>query len=252
VVERHRIFLLSPASVSGERANLVFSERARSAIAQRLRTTEGVPLGDVFSFLSGLYFRGKLAYANAFADPPPGVPGVLVITTCRGLVTPGRHVTLNDLRAFARVPIDLAEPRYRRPLARDARVIREAAGPDCDVVLLGSVATGKYVDVLMARFGDRLRFPEAFVGRGDMSRGGLLLRAIADARELDYIPIAGAQRHGPRPPKLERRTPGLLAAVLRSVSSREDAVPPPSAPMGAAGPGRVTSGARRAVPPRRA
>lgn len=211
-----RIFLLSPASVGGERANLVFSDRAKSSIAQRLRTRDGVPIGDVFGFLSGLYFRGKLVYAHAFAHPPAGVPGVLVITTCRGLMTPSRRVTLKDLGAFARVPIDLSEPRYRRPLARDARLLREAAGEECEVVLLGSVATGKYVDILLATFGDRLRFPAEFVGRGDMSRGGLLLRAVADRRELEYIPIAGAQRHGRRPPRLERRQPGLLAAVLRS------------------------------------
>lgn len=199
-------------------------------MAHALRSPEGAPIGDVFSFLSGLYFRGKLAYANTFANPPEGVPGVLVITTCRGLLTPGRRITSRDLRAFARVPIDSAEPRYRRPLARDARVLREAAGPECDLVLLGSVATGKYVDILMARFGERLRFPGNFVGRGDMSRGGLMLRAVADDRELEYVPVAGAQRHGPRPPKLERRTPGLLAAVLRSVSSRDAGPPTPPDP----------------------
>ncbi|MFN2385173.1 MAG: hypothetical protein ABR576_02630 [Thermoanaerobaculia bacterium] len=225
-----RIFLLSPASVSGERANLVFSDRARSSIAQGLRSRSGVPLGDVFAFLSGLYFRGKLVYAHAFAHPPAGVPGTLVITTSRGLMTPAKRVTLRDLAAFAAVPIDLAEPRYRRPLTRDARVLRDAAGDACEVVLLGSVATGKYVDILLEAFGDKLRFPAEFVGRGDMSRGGLLLRAVADRRELDYIPIAGAQRHGRRPPKLEKRQPGLLAAVLRSASSfplsSETAEPP--------------------------
>jgi hypothetical protein len=60
------------------------------------------------------------------------------------------------------------------------------------------------VDVLAPVLGDRLRFPAEFVGRGDMSRGGLLLRCVAEGRELGYIPLAGAARHGPRPPRLPR------------------------------------------------
>src|SRR5258705_137811 len=74
--------------------------------------------------------------------------------------------------------------------------------PPEHVVLLGSIATGKYVDCLLEVFGPRLVFPAAFVGRGDMSRGGLLLRAARSGKELAYTPIAGATLHGPRPPKL--------------------------------------------------
>jgi len=74
-----------------------------------------------------------------------------------------------------------------------------------EVVLLGSIATGKYVDVLLENFGQRVLFPADFVGRGDMSRGGLLLRSAADRTELNYIPVAGAVRKGKRPPKLEPR-----------------------------------------------
>jgi hypothetical protein len=70
------------------------------------------------------------------------------------------------------------------------------------VVLLGSIATGKYTSALLEVFGRRLLFPAAFVGRGDMSRGGLLLRAARSGEELSYIPVAGATLHGPRPPKL--------------------------------------------------
>jgi hypothetical protein len=69
-------------------------------------------------------------------------------------------------------------------------------------VLLGSIATGKYADILMEAMGERLVFPREFVGRGDMSRGGLLLRQVREGRELEYIPVAGAVRHGQRPPKL--------------------------------------------------
>ena len=35
-----------------------------------------------------------------------------------------------------------------------------------------------------------------------MSRGGLLLRCVAAGEELPYVPVKGAVRHGPRPPKL--------------------------------------------------
>ena len=66
-----------------------------------LRGARGAPLGEVFSFLSGLYFRGKLAYARAFARAPRGVPPILVITPDRGLLAPDVRVTLADLRAEA-------------------------------------------------------------------------------------------------------------------------------------------------------
>jgi hypothetical protein len=200
-----RIFLLSPASSHGERARLVFRPEAEFPLAQALRTPEGAPLGEVFTFLSGLYFRGKLGYARAFARPPANVPGVVVITTSEGLVSPESPVTLDRLRAWAAVPIDTAEARYRRPLLRDAQLIDAAAGPDCQVVLLGSIASGKYADVLLGVFGERLLFPSAFVGRGDMSRGGLLLRCTDSGQELDYAPVATSVRHGARPPRLQPR-----------------------------------------------
>jgi len=198
-----RVFLLSPASSSGLRARLVLNERATFDLAVRLRGPDGAPLGEVFSFLSGLYFRGKLTYARAFAAPPPGALGFLVITPNEGLLPPDEPVTLARLKRFARVPIDADEPRYRRPLVRHARALAERLGPETEVVLLGSIATGKYVDLLGRVFGDRLRFPGDFVGRGDMSRGGLLLRCSREGRELEYRPVAGAVRHGARPPKLE-------------------------------------------------
>jgi len=78
-----------------------------------------------------------------------------------------------------------------------------------DIVLLGSIASGKYVDILHAAFGKRLCFPVDFVGRGDMSRGGLMLRCAQDRRELPYVPVAGAIRKGKRPPKLAPRRHNL-------------------------------------------
>jgi hypothetical protein len=198
---------------------MVMSPAAQFALARQLRSAEGTPLGEVFSFVSGLYFRGKLAYARRFARPPdPSDPvvggGVLVITPNAGLRSADTAVTLASLEAFAGVSIDLANAAYRGPLERGAHALRDAVGPDCDVVLLGSIASGKYVEVLQPIFGDRLVFPPAFVGRGDMSRGGLMLRCVLAGLELEYAPVAGTTRHGQRPPKL---------APIRGILTRGDA-----------------------------
>jgi hypothetical protein len=162
----------------------------------------GVPLGELFAFISGLYFRGKLAYAQAFGRSSEGEAAAWLITSCMGLVPADRMVGLPELRAIASVPIDLCEPRYRVPLERNAQALARRIGRNCDVVLLGSVATGKYVDPLATAFGDRLLFPAEFVGRGNMSRGGLLLRCVRAGQELTYRPLKGSARHGARPPKL--------------------------------------------------
>lgn len=196
-----RIFLLSPARCDGERAKLILNPRAEFPLARTLREPAGVEIGEVFSFLSGLYFRGKLAYARAFARAPEAHAGTLVITTERGLVPPATRVTRDDLCAFADVDIGGGDERYLGPLRRDVRHLASSL-PEAEVVLLGSIATGKYVDTLVEALGERVVFPSEFVGRGDMSRGGLLLRRVREGRELDYIPVAGAVRHGARPPKL--------------------------------------------------
>jgi len=200
----HRVFLLSPASCSGKRAELLLSGRARFDLALRVRDAGGAPLGEVFTFLSGLYFRGKLAYASAFARPPARLRGVFVITTSRGLVLPEQPITLDDLREFAAIDLHAANARYRTPLARDAAWVAGRLGPSAEAVLLGSVASAKYVDVLADVLGARLRFPLDFVGRGDMSRGGLMLRCVRAGHELAYVPLAGTPRHGARPPRLPR------------------------------------------------
>ncbi|HTK29747.1 MAG TPA: hypothetical protein VL309_09365 [Vicinamibacterales bacterium] len=202
-----RIFLLSPANCGGKRAKQVLSPKAVFPLAAALRSEEGACLGDVFTFISGLYFRGKLTYATRFAAPPdPDHPvagcGVHVITPNAGLRSPFVRVTREAVAGFAGGDIDVANARYRKPLEASARALARDIGPQCDVVLLGSVASPKYVDVLMGVFGDRLRFPIDFVGRGDMSRGGLLLRKAREGVELEYVPVAGAVLHGARPPKL--------------------------------------------------
>ena len=201
----HRIFLLSPAYAGGERARMILRDEAQFPLARKLRAKSGAPIADVFTFLSGLYFRGKIAYANAFARPVRGASGVLVITPTRGLVDARTRIRLDDLREFAGVDIHENDPRYRMPIERDARELATKLSMQSEVILLGSIATGKYVDVLLANFGERLRFPADFVGRGDMSRGGLMLRCAADRRELSYVPVGGAIMNGKRPPKLAPR-----------------------------------------------
>ena len=217
-----RIFLLSPANCSGRRARMVLSERAQFDLARRLQSGSGVALGEVFAFVSGLYFKGKLAYALEFARPPEAGSeivgsGALVITPTAGLRPAETGITADAIRAFAAVDIAANDPRYRRPLLASAQALAEEIGPDCDVVLLGSIASAKYVDVLTGIFGARLRFPTEFVGRGDMSRGGLLLRCVRSGEELTYVPVEGAVRHGARPPKLDP-IKGIMTdrAILKS------------------------------------
>jgi hypothetical protein len=202
---RHRIFLLSPAYAGGERARMILRNQAQCELARKLRSKKGAPIAEVFSFLSGLYFRGKTAYATAFARPPRGTPGVLVITPTRGLIDARTPIRLNDLLEFAGVEIHEHDSRYRLPIERDAQCLVTKLSAQSEVVLLGSIATRKYVEVLLANFGERLRFPADFVGRGDMSRGGLMLRCAADGQELSYIAVAGAIVNGKRPPKLVPR-----------------------------------------------
>ena len=200
-----RIFLLSPASCGGKRAALLFNDRAEFDIARRIRSEDGAPLGEVFSFLSGLYFRGKLTYARIFQNPPPRrASGVHIITPTDGLASPLTHVTLKDIERFAVVPIEADESRYRMPLEHDAERLAEKIGAKCEVVLLGSVATGKYVDVLEPIFGQRLLFPQEFVGHGDMARGGLLLKRAESGAELTYIPVSHPTRLGLNPTKKAR------------------------------------------------
>jgi hypothetical protein len=211
--ETNRVFLLSPANAAGLRARMIASDNANFPLAKRLRN--GVAsLGEVFEFISGLYFRGKLAYARAFASAPAGVPGAFVITACGGLIPPDTAINAERLREISAASIDCKDSRYRLPLERDARILAEILSHRCEVVLLGSIATPKYVEPLLSIFGERLLFPIEFVGRGDMSRGGLMLRRARTGEPLTHVPVATAVRHGPKPPKLPRLSgskPSVLA-----------------------------------------
>jgi hypothetical protein len=190
------VFLLSPARCDGVRMMMLRRRAASFPLAMELRSATGATVGDVFTFTSGLYFRGKITYARAFGAS-------WVITPGAGLVEPDRRIKPADLEAWARVRVDLDDRRYRRPLERDARALAERM-PDTEFVLLGSIASDKYATLLLDVFDHRLLFPLDFVGRGDMSRGGLLLRSARARSELPYGPVRGAVRNGKRPPRLPK------------------------------------------------
>jgi predicted kinase len=199
------IFFISPANLGGERGALLFRPEASFPIAAQLRSPGGAPLGDVFSFVSGLYFRGKRAYAEAFGKAPGGLSAGLVISPCEGLRFLYEPVTVQRLRSWADVDIDEDNRAFTEPLIEHAAALDRALGASAQFVLLGSVATDKYVKPLGLVLGPRLMFPPDFLGRGDMSRGALLLRAAREGIELPYAPVEGSRRHGPRPPSITRR-----------------------------------------------
>jgi len=197
-----RIFLLSPAKAGGPRYSLLMREQANFDLAKRLR--EGAAtIGEVYSFISGLYFRGKMMYAEAFRAAPGGLPPSLVMVPGAGLVPPETIIDAGQLRAIAEISVTENNPEFRDPLTTAAKLLDEHAGKHCAYVLLGSVASAKYTSPLLEIFGDRLLFPADFVGRGDMSRGGLMLRQARAGVELPYIPVLGAPLRGARPPRLE-------------------------------------------------
>ena len=188
------VFVLSPAKLSGTRAQQLTSPRAQFASALRYRSDDGVMIGEAFAFMSALYFRGKITYALHFADPTPD--GVFIIAPGFGLVPCDWRITEERMKVMSKTDVDVRVRKYRKPLERDAAALANALGADAEVVLLGSVASGKYVDILLPLLGHRLRFPAAFAGMGDMARGGLLLRAVRANRELEYTTL-DAPRHRP-------------------------------------------------------
>jgi hypothetical protein len=191
-----KIFLLSPASLNGLRAKQLMSPRAKFELAARYRTPEGVEIADAFAFMSALYFRGKLAYAKRFAVPSAilGGAGIFVITSGYGLVSIDWRLTKERVKRMQKIDVDASARSYTKPLREHAQLLGNALDDDSQVILLGSVATGKYVDVLRPLLGDRLRFPAPFAGLGDMARGGLMLRAAREGHELPYTTL-DAPRH---------------------------------------------------------
>lgn len=223
-----RLFILSPATAHGPRALLLRKPDSGSAFASRVRE-EGAPLGEVFSFLSGLYFRGKLEYARAFARSPRNVEGVHIITMTDGLLSPDARISTPDLERFALCPEGASAA--TKVLERTARALAERAGADAEIVLLGSVGTGKYTDILAPIFGERLLFPRQILHIGQLARGALFLRHAREGRELDYAPVAEIIRAGrrvslradaPSPEDATRETP-RRATRPNTGDARDDA-----------------------------
>jgi len=187
VPDHARIFLLSPANVSGIKGQRLLNSTRDSDLALRLRNS-GATLGEVYRFISSLYFRGKLDYAQRFQNPPRGIAGVHIITGA-GLMLPETVITLSDLLRISATSIDEKNSDYRRPLDSDLLRLRDRVGDETDVILLGSVATSKYITPIREVFGKRLLFPRDFLGLGDMSRGSILLRCCAQGAELEYRPV---------------------------------------------------------------
>ena len=180
---------------------MLLRPNATFELAERLRGGS-VSICEAYTFISGLYFRGKMAYATAFANAPKAVHSAMIIVPGQGLVPVETPVTSEQLTAIGSVSIENDHQAFRTALVRDALQMERAAGPNCSFVLLGSIASDKYIEPLIEVFGERLVFPGDFVGRGDMSRGGLMLRAAGSGVELTYLPVVGAVRRGTRPPKL--------------------------------------------------
>lgn len=202
----NRVFLLSPADCGGKRARRLLQGSPTSEVAGRLRESGGMPVGELFTCISSLYFRAKLAYARQFAAPPLRCPEVMVIVPGFGLLGPDVCVSLQELEVMARTSVDPKDPGYMKPLTRDLAALRTKASRADRFVLLGSVATDKYVAPLVSILQQQCYIPKSFVGRGSMSRGGLMLRAIDVGRELEYVRVATAVRRGARPPRLGPRT----------------------------------------------
>ena len=192
--QQRKIFLLSPALMNGVRAKQLMSPQAKFSAAESFRSAEGVAIADAFSFMSCLYFRGKIAYAKQFAAPPLGWigSGTYIITPGFGLVSPEWSLNSARMRRLQRTPVDPKSRAYREPLEDDSLALAEKLGQldrEARVVLLGSIATGKYIDLLWPIFQERLLYPRSFAGIGDMSRGALMLRAARSGQELDYDPV---------------------------------------------------------------
>lgn len=165
-------------------------------LARRLRAGSA-SLGEVFSFLSGLYFRGKLEYALTFARSVNGeTREVHIITMIDGLVSPDTLISATDLDRYADYQGSAPAPTSR--LEATARALRDRVGQDAEVVLLGSVGTGKYTDVLTPIFGRRLLFPRDVLHAGQLARGAIFLQRARERQELEYVPVADIVRTGGR------------------------------------------------------
>jgi hypothetical protein len=193
---RQSVFLLSPAHAGGVKAKLLVSEKSRFETALRFRSREGLSIAEAYSFMSALYFRGKVAYSLRFgSDYYVIVPGFGLVPL-DWKMTPARFDRLKE------VEVDPRCAEYTRSLQKTASRVAASIPADCRVVLLGSIATDKYVNVLAPIFKRHLHYPKLFSGRGDMSRGALMLQASRTGQELEYAPVLSKLSCTVRQPKL--------------------------------------------------
>jgi hypothetical protein len=175
---KKKIFLLSPANASGKRAGYLTS--GKSSLSTEFRSTEGCALSEAYAFMSSLYFRGKLAYSQKYGDQS------FIITPGFGLVSLDWKLTASRFSQIRETQVSAKSPVYVDPFRRDAEKI---AALDSQIILLGSIATGKYLDVLKPIFGSNLFYPEKFKSLGDMSRGAMMLNSCREGVELDYVSV---------------------------------------------------------------
>jgi hypothetical protein len=186
------IFLLSPADASGRRGQMLLNPKSQFELAQRLRTS-GITLGEAYSFMSSLYFRGKLSYAATFANQTHDQPSIQIITPTRGLLSPHTTLNLSDLSDLGLERILEKNPRYRDPLERDLRKLSESLGTEGKVIFLGSLGTKRYIPLLKEILGNRILVPRDFLGMGNMKRGAVLLRCVREHRQLSYVTLADTE-----------------------------------------------------------
>ncbi len=156
---RHRIFLLSPANARESEGQRLLHSTAPSELAVRLRQS-GVRLGDVYQHISSLYFRGKLSTHQVSAIPLSRLRACRYITGT-GLMLPETLIRFDEFRQLSAISIDASNERYRQSLIADLMRLREMAGVHVDIILLGSIATSKYVDPIANVFGERVLVPRA-------------------------------------------------------------------------------------------
>jgi hypothetical protein len=179
-----KVFLLSPAKAGGKRAQMLLNPSARFPLARRFQES-GASIAEIFSFISGLYFRGKVAYAERFRSGDPS-ESCLVITPGCGILPMTQPISPNDLLEFSRFRVDVRDPDYVQALVGAAEKLAGRLAPDGRAVLLGSISTDKYLRPLTEVLGHRLVWPVCFAGCGDMRRGALMLRAADAGDEFVY------------------------------------------------------------------